>query len=76
MFNECTQAEWKILEILWEQGGMSAGAMIAGLMVGSGIGLLVLLRMNRDIKDNLITLGLLYAFGVAFGMIAGALPIF
>ena len=52
------------------------GSMIAGLMVGSGVGTLVLLRSNRDIRDNLITLGLLYAFGVAFGMIAGVLPIF
>lgn len=25
MPHECTQAEWKILEILWEQGGMSTG---------------------------------------------------
>jgi len=65
-----------LLTTLYLQGGMSAGAMIAGLMVGSGVGLLVLLRMNRDWKDNLITLGLLYAFGVAFGMIAGVLPIF
>lgn len=65
-----------LLTTLYLQGGMSAGAMIAGLMVGSGVGLLVLLRMNRDLRDNLITLGLLYAFGVGFGMIAGALPIF
>jgi len=65
-----------LLTTLYLQGGMSAGAMIAGLMVGSGVGLLVLLRMNRDLRDNLITLGLLYAFGVGFGMIAGVLPIF
>ena len=65
-----------LLTTLYLQGGMSAGAMISGLLVGSGVGLLVLLRMNRDIRDNLITLGLLYAFGVAFGMIAGVLPIF
>ena len=27
MANQCTQAEWKILELLWEQGGMSAGQL-------------------------------------------------
>lgn len=65
-----------VLTTLFMQGGMSAGAMLSGLLVGSGVGLLVLLRMNRDLRDNLITLGLLYAFGVGFGLIAGALPVF
>ena len=65
-----------LLTTLYLQGGMSAGAMLSGLMVGSGVGILVLLRMNRDIRDNLITIGLLYAFGVGFGLLAGALPIF
>ena len=65
-----------LLTTLYLQGGMSAGAMLSGLMVGSGVGILVLLRMNRNIRDNLVTIGLLYAFGVGFGMIAGALPIF
>ncbi len=65
-----------LLTTLYLQGGMSAGAMLSGLMVGSGVGILVLLRMNRNIRDNLVTIGLLYAFGVGFGMIAGILPIF
>jgi hypothetical protein len=65
-----------LLTTLYLQGGMSAGAMLSGLMVGSGVGILVLLRMNRNIRDNLVTIGLLYAFGVGFGMIAGVLPIF
>lgn len=55
---------------------MSAGAMLSGLLAGSGVGYLVLARMNRHAKDNLITLGLLYAFGVFFGLQAGLLPIF
>ena len=48
----------------------------SGLLVGSGVGLLVLLRMNRDWRDNLLTVGILYIGGVAFGMIAGALGVF
>ena len=36
MFNECTQAEWKILEILWEQGGMSAGQITRALQADAG----------------------------------------
>ncbi|MCQ2452617.1 MAG: arsenic efflux protein [Oscillospiraceae bacterium] len=61
---------------LYLQGGMSTGAMLSGLLTGSGIGLLVLFRMNRDWKDNLKTLGFLYAAGVLLGFLAGLLPIF
>lgn len=65
-----------VLTTLYLEGGMSAGAMLSGLLAGSGVGYLVLARMNRHAKDNLITLGLLYAFGVFFGLLAGLLPIF
>ena len=65
-----------VLTSLYLQGAMSAGAMISGLLVGSGVGLLVLFRMNRDWKDNLVTLGALYVSGVFFGLLAGVLGIF
>ncbi len=65
-----------VLTSLYLQGAMSAGAMISGLLVGSGVGLLVLARMNKDWKDNLFTLGALYLSGVLFGLLAGALGIF
>lgn len=61
---------------LYLQGGMSTGAMLSGLMTGSGIGLLVLFRMNKDIKDSLKVLVLLYISGVILGFSAGLLPIF
>lgn len=59
-----------VLTSLYLQGGMTAGAMLSGLLVGSGVGLLVLVRMNRDWKDSLSTLLLLYASGVFFGLLA------
>lgn len=31
MPHECTQAEWKILEILWEQGGLTTGQITRAL---------------------------------------------
>lgn len=66
-----------ILTELYLQGGMSAGAMLSGLLCGAGVGLLVLFRMNkRFLKDNLITLCLLYFSGVVLGLLATALPIF
>lgn len=65
-----------VLTELYIQGSMSVGAMLSGLLVGSGVGLLVLFRMNRDIKDNVITLIILYVSGVLLGLIAEILPIF
>ena len=50
-------------------------AMLSGLLVGSGVGMLVLFRMDRDWKDNLLTLGILYGSGVFFGILAGAMGI-
>ena len=38
--------------------------------------MLVLLRMDRDRKDDLITLGILYGSGVLLGMAAGFLKLF
>lgn len=63
-----------VLTTLYLQGGMSLGAMMSGLLAGSGVGLLVLWRMNHDWKDSLLTLGLLYACGVVFGLLTDFLP--
>ena len=65
-----------VITELYLQGGMSAGAMLSGLLVGSGVGILVLCRMNKNWKDNLKTIALLYASGVLFGCIAELLPMF
>lgn len=65
-----------VITELYLGGGMSVGAMLSGLLVGSGIGMLVLFRMNRDVKDNLITLGITYISGVVCGFLLGLLPIF
>lgn len=48
---------------------ISAGTMIAGLLVGSGVGLLVLFKENQDIKENLKIVSILYVIGVACGII-------
>ena len=38
--------------------------MIAGLLVGSGIGILVLFKSNKNIKENLTITGLLMLVGL------------
>ena len=58
-----------ILTQLYLEQVISFGSMIGGLLVGSGIGILVLFRVNKDLKDNLKILGLLYLIGVIYGII-------
>lgn len=47
---------------------ISFGSMIGGLLVGSGIGILILFRINKNMKENLKILGLLYGIGVICGI--------
>lgn len=58
-----------VLTRLYLEGAMSFGACMSGLLVGAGVGLLVLFRANRDKKDNLKVVLLLYGIGVAAGIL-------
>ena len=44
---------------------------MAGLLSGSGVGLLVLFRVNHDRRENLKILALLYGIGVVAGILIG-----
>ena len=48
---------------------IGAGAMMAGLLVNVGVGLLILFRLNHDRKQNFRIIGLLYGLGVFWGII-------
>ena len=48
---------------------MGFGTMMAGLLVGAGVGILVLCRVNHHKKENLQIIGLLYAVGVLAGIV-------
>lgn len=56
-------------------GALSEGALIAGLLVGAGIGLLVLFRVNKKFKENLKILVLLWAIGFLTGCLINMLGI-
>lgn len=58
-----------IITQLYLKQFISAGAMMAGLLVGAGVGVLVLFRTNRPVKQNVKITGLLYAIGVAAGLL-------
>ena len=58
-----------IITELYLSNLISFGSMIAGLLVGSGIGILVLFKSNKNIKENLKITGTLYVIGVISGFI-------
>ncbi len=64
------------LTTMYLDGAMSAGAMMSGLLVGAGVGILVLFRSNRNKRDSLKIISILYIAGVLGGLAASALNIF
>ncbi len=48
---------------------ISFGTMIAGLLVGSGVGILVLFKSNKKLKENISITVLLYCIGLLCGLV-------
>lgn len=61
-----------VIAQLYVDGILGAGAMLSGLLVSAGVGLLVLCRANRRWKQNLAIIAGLYAIGVVWGLIVNA----
>ena len=64
-----------VIAQLYLEGVLGAGAMLAGLLVSAGVGLLVLVRANRPWRQNLAIIAVLYVTGVAWGLIANGLGV-
>lgn len=58
-----------ILTELYINNSISIGALIGGLLTSSGASLLVLFKNNKNIKENLKIVSLLYSLGVISGII-------
>ena len=54
---------------------LSVGTMIAGLLVNAGVGLAVLFKTNKGIKENIKIVALLYCIGVISGIIIEAIGV-
>ena len=48
---------------------ITLGTMLSGLLTGSGLGILLLFRTNKELKENIIVLLTIYFVGVIFGII-------
>lgn len=58
-----------VITELYLNGAISLGSAMAGLLTGSGVALLVLFKENKNMKENITILGLLYGIGVISGVI-------
>ena len=57
-----------VITQMFLDGLMSFGTMMAGLLVGAGVGTLILLRVNEDKAESLKIIGTLYLVGVLSGV--------
>ena len=58
-----------ILTELFISNVISMPVLISGVAVNAGVGLLVLFKTNKNIKENVSIIGILYAIGVISGII-------
>lgn len=58
-----------VLTELFLDGIISTGSMMAGLLAGSGVGLLILFRINKNIKENLLITAIVYGSGLLVGIL-------
>ena len=57
------------LTSLFVDGVLSSGALLSGLMVNAGIGLAILFRNNRPVRDSLRVVGILFGISVICGIL-------
>ena len=58
-----------IISQLYIEKVISSAIMISGLLVNAGVGILVLFRVNRNLKENIKITAILYGIGVISGII-------
>ena len=64
-----------MISSIYAEGVITFGTAMAGLLTNSGLALLVLFRQNKNIKETLKILALIYFLGIAFGYIFNLLGI-
>ena len=64
-----------VISELFLDGMLSAGALISGLLVNSGVALAVLFRTNRPRKNTLAIVGILLAISIVAGIVIDLTPL-
>ena len=63
-----------VLTELYVMGGLSFGAVVTGLSVNAGLGLLVLFKENKNVKENLFIVAMLIIPSLIFGYALHFIP--
>ena len=56
-------------------GVISLGTAIGGLLTGAGIGLIILFKQNKNIKENLLIVTILYLIGSIMGILLNVIGV-
>lgn len=65
-----------VITELYLNSSISFGSMLAGVLTGSGIAIMVLFKVNKNIKENIKILSLIYFIGSITGIIFDLFKIF
>ena len=58
-----------IITELYLNNMISLGTLLSGTLTGAGVGLLILFKENKNIKENLIIVSIIYFIGVLIGFL-------
>ena len=64
-----------IITELYLNNALTFGSAISGLLCASGLGILVLFKMNKNYKENILIVFILYAISVLVGIIFNVLQV-
>jgi len=64
-----------IVTELYLNSMISLGTLLSGTLTGAGVGLLILFKENKHIKENLIIVSIIYIIGVIIGFLIDTLGI-
>ena len=58
-----------IITELYLENLITIGNLLSGLLTGSGLGILLLFKNNKNIKENILILSIIYFIGVVLGIV-------
>ena len=58
-----------VLTEVYLNGLITIGTLLSGLLTGSGIGILILFKQNKNLRENIAILSIIYVVGVVLGIL-------
>ena len=58
-----------LLSELYLTGSLSFGALLAGLLMNAGLGMMILLKSKKQLKETLIVFGICFVSAIVFGYV-------